>query len=145
MWRRQVRISVKHIQDVVAADFQIPVGAMWHPTRERQYAWPRQYAMLLARELTPLSTTVLGQLFQRDHSTVCAGIKSARKRISKNRSLALKLEARALLLACEPKKLGDSRFIGFSPVSRDKSHNFPQVIHEPATFVPVAYEAALAA
>jgi hypothetical protein len=140
-----VRISVKHIQEVVAADFGIPVGAMWHPTRERMYSQPRQYAMLLARELTPLSVTVLGKLFDRDHSTICAGVDSARRRLAANRNLALKLEARKLLLTSEPQKVVDSRFIGFSPEICEPSHASPQAIHSSATRERVADTTALAA
>ena len=129
-----MRISVRHIQEVVAADFDIPVGAMWHPTRERIYSQPRQYAMLLARELTPLSVTVLGKLFDRDHSTICAGVDSARRRVDADANLALKLEARAALLLSEPTAPQVVQIKGFQRSQDDHFHKreIAPLVAEPA-------------
>ena len=129
-----MRISVRHIQEVVAADFDIPVGAMWHPTRERIYSQPRQYAMLLARELTPLSVTVLGKLFDRDHSTICAGVDSARRRVAADHNLALRLEARAALLLSEPAKPQVVQIDGFTRSQDDHFHKreIASLVAEPA-------------
>ena len=97
-----MRVSVRRIKETVAADFNVRLDLLNSPARQRDIAWPRQYAMLLARELTPLSLTVLGQLFDRDHTTILTGIDAAKKRMTKDRALALRLEARKLLLQSEP-------------------------------------------
>ena len=110
-----MRVSIRRIQKAIADDFGIPVEKMTMPRpsgrdcrlNTRQFHRPRQYAMLLARELTPLSLPTLGRIFRRDHTTIIHGIRSARKRIGEDRNLALKIEARKLLLKCEPRPLFD--------------------------------------
>jgi chromosomal replication initiator protein len=97
-----MRISVRRIQEVIAADFGVDPIMFRSPGKAAEIARPRQYAMLLARELTPLSYPVLGKLFGRDHTTIMAGVRSAQRRRAEDPSLALKLEARALLLRSEP-------------------------------------------
>ena len=140
-----MRISVRHIQDVVAADFGVPSETFRSPGKHAEIARPRQFAMLLARELTPHSYPVLGKLFNRDHSTIIAGVRSAQRRISRDRDLALKLEARALLLQCEPQKTVSTSFIGFPPKTGISEQAPPRVIHSVALFSDVAPEPALAA
>lgn len=121
-----MRISVRDIQRHVAADFGVDLDTFYSPARHWEVCHPRQYAMLLARELTPLSVTILGRLFGRDHSTVSTGIQSAKKRLANDRNLALKLEARALLLTSERQKDVDGRFIGFPPKIKEN----PPAIHQ---------------
>jgi chromosomal replication initiator protein len=96
-----MRISVRRIQELVAADFGVDPILFRSPGKRAQIARPRQYAMLLARELTPLSYPVIGKLFGRDHSTIMAGVRAAQRRVAEDRALALKLGARALMLRSE--------------------------------------------
>jgi chromosomal replication initiation ATPase DnaA len=106
-----MRVSIRRIQKAIADDFGIPVEKMTMPRpsgrdcrlNTRQFHRPRQYAMLLARELTAHSFTKIGEMFHRDHSTVIAGIRAAEKRLAEDKSIALKIEARALLLTSEPR------------------------------------------
>jgi hypothetical protein len=95
--------SVREIQEAVASDFSVPLSLLNSPARQQAVAWPRQYAMLLAREITGHSLPNIGRFFNRDHSTVIHGIDAAKERVSQDRNLALKLEARKLLLECQPR------------------------------------------
>lgn len=62
---------VLFIQDVVRRIYELPPNAMTSRCREPYMAWPRQVAMALSRELTPLGTTAIGALFGgREHATV---------------------------------------------------------------------------
>src|SRR5690348_8199597 len=124
-----MRITVRHIQETIAADFGIESREMRSPSRRRDFAWPRQYAMLLARELTPLSSVVIGHLFGRDHSTIITGVRRAEERIAKDKDLALKLEARALLIQSQPNISGDTGNVGFSAVVSDNSAICTHAIH----------------
>lgn len=96
-----MKISVRRIQEAIAADFGIP-SHMFLTVQETPVCYPRQYAMLLAREMTGKSYPDLGGLFRRDHATIMHGIKKAKARVEKDADLALKLGARKLLLECEP-------------------------------------------
>jgi chromosomal replication initiator protein len=97
---RSVRILVRDIQASIASDFGIPSADFLRRDNHRRFARPRQIAMLLSRELTPLSTVVIGKLFERDHSTVVHGAQAARDSLLLDPVLALKVEARKLLLEC---------------------------------------------
>jgi chromosomal replication initiator protein len=71
-----VAVSLDDILAGVATAFGLKVSDLTGPSRLRQAAWPRRVAMLLARELTRLTTTEIGAAFGgRDHSTVIHALK----------------------------------------------------------------------
>jgi chromosomal replication initiator protein len=78
----RTRLLMAHIQHVVASYYGIPVQTMVSAQRGRKYAWPRQFAMYLAHDLTPHSLVEIGRRFGfRDHTTVIHAIKAVQKRI----------------------------------------------------------------
>lgn len=86
-----MRISVREIQDTVSRNFNVPSNVFRSRCRDRRVAWPRQVAMLLARELTPLSLPAIAREFGRDHTTIIYGIEAASKRIEADPKLANKV------------------------------------------------------
>ena len=78
---RPLERPVARIQRVVAAFYEIDVSEMRSARRGREVAWPRQIAMVLAKELTPKSLPEIGRLFGgRDHTTVLYALKAVAKR-----------------------------------------------------------------
>lgn len=77
------QISIENIQKTVADYYKIKVSDMHSKKRSRIVARPRQMAMTLAKELTPMSLPEIGQNFgNRDHTTVlhaCRQIASLRE------------------------------------------------------------------
>lgn len=75
----------RRIQAIVARVYGIPDGAMISPRRGRIWAWPRQSAMMLARDLMPeLSLPAIGRRFgNRDHTTVMHAIEAVTARLAK--------------------------------------------------------------
>jgi chromosomal replication initiator protein len=69
------RLTVARIQDVVARYYDLLPIEMRSKRRAQRVSRPRQIAMYLARELTPKSLPHIGQLFDRDHTTVISAIK----------------------------------------------------------------------
>ena len=70
------KIDLESILEGVASAFGLKVSDLTGHSKLRQAAWPRRVAMLLARELTGLTTTDIGQaLGGRDHSTVIHALK----------------------------------------------------------------------
>ncbi len=68
------QISVENIQKTVADYYKIKVTEMYSKNRARIVARPRQMAMAIAKELTPLSLPDIGEAFGgRDHTTVLHG------------------------------------------------------------------------
>jgi len=78
------QISIENIQKTVADYYKIKVAEMYSKKRSRIFARPRQMAMALAKELTPLSLPDIGEAFGgRDHTTVLHGYrKIAELRVS---------------------------------------------------------------
>jgi len=78
------QVSVESIQKTVAEYFKIKISDMHSKKRTRMVARPRQVAMALAKELTPMSLPEIGEAFgNRDHTTVlhaCRTIADLRKR-----------------------------------------------------------------
>jgi len=65
------QISIENIQKTVADYYKIKVSEMYSKKRVRSLARPRQMAMALAKELTPMSLPEIGEAFGgRDHTTV---------------------------------------------------------------------------
>jgi chromosomal replication initiator protein len=65
------QVSIDNIQKTVADYYKIKVGEMYSKKRMRSLARPRQLAMALAKELTPMSLPDIGEAFGgRDHTTV---------------------------------------------------------------------------
>lgn len=65
------QISIDNIQKTVADYYKIKVAEMYSKKRVRSLARPRQIAMALAKELTPMSLPEIGESFGgRDHTTV---------------------------------------------------------------------------
>ncbi len=65
------QLTVEQIQKTVADYYKIKVADMHSKKRTRAVARPRQVAMYLAKELTPLSLPAIGDAFGgRDHTTV---------------------------------------------------------------------------
>ena len=96
-------ISLETIVNCVADSFGLKVSDLAGHTRSRQLAWPRRVTMFLARELTDLTTTQIGQaLGGRDHSTVIHALKTIRVDL-KNPAMAQLLEniKRSLLISPE--------------------------------------------
>ncbi|MFN3987355.1 MAG: chromosomal replication initiator protein DnaA [Rhodocyclaceae bacterium] len=65
------QLTIEHIQKTVADYYKIKVADMHSKKRTRVIARPRQVAMWLAKELTPMSLPAIGEAFGgRDHTTV---------------------------------------------------------------------------
>lgn len=86
--------SVAGIQEVVAAFYGIDRKHMRSAARNRIYAWPRQVAMYLARELTFKSLTRIGELFgNRDHATAFYAFTAVEKRMAEYPAYRADVEA----------------------------------------------------
>ncbi|GHT97761.1 chromosomal replication initiator protein DnaA [Betaproteobacteria bacterium] len=70
------QLSIELIQKTVADYYRLKVADMHSQKRTRVIARPRQVAMWLARELTPMSLPAIGAAFGRDHTTVMSACKA---------------------------------------------------------------------
>ena len=91
--------DVKRIQSAVAAEFSISLAEILSANKLRCFARPRQVAMYLTRELTPLSLPRIGHAFGgRHHATVMHAITRVTGLIAQDETLAGQVAAvRAVL------------------------------------------------
>ena len=83
------QISVDNIQKTVADYYKIKVSEMYSKKRVRSLARPRQVAMALAKELTPMSLPEIGEAFGgRDHTTVLHACRRVRELIESDQLIA---------------------------------------------------------
>lgn len=82
------RITISHIQQVIADHFGLKVEDLIAKKRTKALAYPRQIAMYLSRELTDFSLPKIGQEFGgRDHTTVIHAYEKIKKEMEENPSV----------------------------------------------------------
>jgi chromosomal replication initiator protein len=98
-------ILVSTIQELVAEAHNIPIEEMTGPCRKRDFAWPRQEAMYLARTMARrpvtsgkqgnrVSLTNIGRRFgNRDHTTVIGACRAVEKRMAKDAEVRRRIDA----------------------------------------------------
>lgn len=86
--KEEVRLEVteKRILSRVAQYYKIEVEDIIGKSQSREYVLPRQVAMYLCREHLKLPFMKIGQIFNRDHSTVMSSVKQIQKNILQNDS-----------------------------------------------------------
>lgn len=94
------RRQAPRIATIIAACarvWDVPVATIHSLRRHRRYAWPRQAAMSLSRELGHHSLTVIGRAFGRDHSTVFHAVRVVSERVHADAEFAALVQAAAAL------------------------------------------------
>ena len=75
-------VSIEKIQEVVARHYHLDLHDMKSKRRTDAIAFPRQIAMYLARTLTDMSTTQIGDIFGgKDHTTVMHATQKVKSRL----------------------------------------------------------------
>ncbi len=86
-------LSVKYIQDCVAAYYQIKRESLLSQKRNKQYAVPRQVAMYLCRELINESYPQISQAFgKKDHTTALYAYEKISKKVSDDADFRRQIE-----------------------------------------------------
>ena len=76
---KQSNISVDTIIQVIASHFNVSISDIKGKKRGKTIVYPRQLAMYIARSITELSTTEIGQAFAKDHTTVIHAVEKIEK------------------------------------------------------------------
>lgn len=88
------RITVAEIAARVCHEFGVTASDMASSCRARPIARPRQVAMYLSRQLTPMSLPEIGRHFgNRDHTTVMHAIRKIAELILTDQAFALRVAA----------------------------------------------------
>ncbi len=75
-------ISTERIIKTVADHYALPTEELIGKSQSRECVVPRQLAMYLCREMLKIPYMRIGDLFQRDHSTVMSAIRQVHKQMS---------------------------------------------------------------
>ena len=85
-------ISLDIIQKVIADNYQISISELKGKKRDKKYVFPRQIAIYIARELTEISYSELGNEFGgKDHSTIMHAYDKIAESIKLDSSLESKI------------------------------------------------------
>ena len=85
-------ISLDVIQKVIADDFNISLSELKGKKKDKKFAVPRQIAIYIAREITEISYTELGNEFGKDHSTIMHAYKNISEKIKIDQNLDSKIK-----------------------------------------------------
>ena len=86
-------ISVDTIQKVIADNYNISVSDLKGKKRDKKYVIPRQIAIYIAREMTEISYTELGNEFGgKDHSTIMSAYDKISNQIKLDPSMESKIQ-----------------------------------------------------
>lgn len=73
--------KILRIQQTVADHYQVPISVMTSKLKPSVFVEPRHVAMTLCMELTQYRTAIIGQSFNRDHSSILYARGSVHDRI----------------------------------------------------------------
>ena len=86
-------ISIDVIQKVIADNYQISVADLKSKKRDKKFVVPRQIAIYIARELTEIAYTELGNEFGgKDHSTIMSAYNKIAEQIKIDSTLESKIQ-----------------------------------------------------
>jgi len=82
-----VEITGESIRDLIGSQFKVSIEDLHSRSRKRSVTFPRQVAMYLTRKYTDRSLADIGNIYNRDHSTVLYAIKTITMEMSRNTSV----------------------------------------------------------
>ena len=77
-------LSATMIRDLVSDQFKVSIVDLQSKSRKKAITFPRQVAMYLSRKYTDESLADIGQLYNRDHSTVLYAIRTVTQKMARN-------------------------------------------------------------
>ncbi len=89
---RSIEITGESIRDLIGDQFRVSIDDLCSRSRKRSVTFPRQMAMYLTRKYTSHSLADIGNMYNRDHSTVLYAIKAITKDISRDTSIREQME-----------------------------------------------------
>lgn len=93
------RLTVEHVQKVVAEHFKLKVADLKSKKRQKAFAHPRQIAMYLSRKMTGASFPEIGDRFGgKDHTTVMHNVNKIKSTVERDLDLKAHVESLERLL-----------------------------------------------
>ncbi|MCW5212365.1 chromosomal replication initiator protein DnaA [Desulfobulbus sp. TB] len=90
--QQEKKLNGSIIRDIISSQYKISVEELISRSRKRAVSFPRQIAMYLTRKYTEESLANIGNLYNRDHSTVMYAVKVIHRDIVQKNSVRQQLE-----------------------------------------------------
>ncbi len=87
-----VAITGESIRELIGSQFRVSIDDLRSRSRKRSVTFPRQLAMYLTRKYTDKSLADIGNMYNRDHSTVLHAIKTITKDMSRETTVREQVE-----------------------------------------------------
>jgi chromosomal replication initiator protein len=88
----QAKVDGETIRSFIGNQFKLSIDQLKSKSRKRSIAFPRQVGMFMTRKFTDQSLADIGELYQRDHSTVLHAIKVVTREMSRKSSVNEQIE-----------------------------------------------------
>jgi len=86
------KLNGETIRNFIGSQFKVSVEALKSRSRKRTVTFPRQIGMYLTRKYTDQSLADIGQLYNRDHSTVLHAIRTITRDMSRDTTVSEQIE-----------------------------------------------------
>ncbi|MCW5205279.1 chromosomal replication initiator protein DnaA, partial [Desulfobulbus sp. N2] len=90
--QQQKQLNGRMIRDIISSQYRISVEDLTSRSRKRIVSFPRQIAMYLTRKYTGESLAHIGNLYNRDHSTVMYAVKVINRDIAQKNTVRQQVE-----------------------------------------------------
>jgi chromosomal replication initiator protein len=90
--QQQKQLNGRMIRDIISSQYRISVEELTSRSRKRAISFPRQIAMYLTRKYTEESLAHIGDLYNRDHSTVMYAVKVINRDIAQKNTVRQQVE-----------------------------------------------------
>jgi len=87
-----MQLNAETIRDFIGCQFRVSVDELKSRSRKRSVTFPRQIAMYLTRKYTDQSLADIGQVYNRDHSTVLHAIRVVTRDMTRKTSIKEQIE-----------------------------------------------------
>lgn len=88
----QAKLDGETIRSFIGTQFKVSIDQLKSKSRKRSIAFPRQVGMYMTRKFTDQSLADIGELYQRDHSTVLHAIKVITREMSRRSAVNEQIE-----------------------------------------------------
>jgi chromosomal replication initiator protein len=88
----RTKVDGETIRSFIGTQFKVSVDQLKSRSRKRSVAFPRQVGMYMTRKFTDQSLADIGELYERDHSTVLHAIKAITRKMSRHSGVNEQIE-----------------------------------------------------
>ncbi len=137
----RTKLRVDDVRRAVQVAMRVKREDIMCPLRHRRFAWPRQLVMTLAHELGCASTTKIGMIFQKDHTTVLHARQAVKARAEASKPYQQDIDAIRLSLLVYKAQIRQAEWPWPKYPAEPRQRRTSAFTHEPAPAEAFAIDA----